>query len=81
MNISIMFLRNILYMCSDSFGFQLSNETFPNRFLVLAIFQVLDFIKRYICSATPLIAGNSVYMDLLFLKVSKRTGLVISAES
>ncbi|KAG2565447.1 oligoribonuclease-like isoform X1 [Panicum virgatum] len=31
-------------------------------------FQVLDFIKRYIGSATPLIAGNSVYMDLLFLK-------------
>lgn len=30
--------------------------------------QVLDFIKRYIDSATPLIAGNSVYMDLLFLK-------------
>ena len=42
---------------------------------------MLDFIKRYIGSATPLIAGNSVYMDLLFLKVSKRTGLVISAES
>ncbi|KAL6851464.1 hypothetical protein ACP4OV_020397 [Aristida adscensionis] len=30
--------------------------------------QVLDFIKRYIGTATPLIAGNSVYMDLLFLK-------------
>ncbi|KAL6652995.1 hypothetical protein ACP70R_011920 [Stipagrostis hirtigluma subsp. patula] len=30
--------------------------------------QVLDFIRRYIGSATPLIAGNSVYMDLLFLK-------------
>jgi oligoribonuclease len=34
--------------------------------------QVLDFIRKYIGSATPLIAGNSVYMDLLFLKVSKR---------
>ncbi|KAK3145116.1 hypothetical protein QOZ80_4AG0323380 [Eleusine coracana subsp. coracana] len=30
--------------------------------------QVLDFIRRYIGSANPLIAGNSVYMDLLFLK-------------
>uniref|UniRef100_A0A0E0KNU5 Exonuclease domain-containing protein n=1 Tax=Oryza punctata TaxID=4537 RepID=A0A0E0KNU5_ORYPU len=30
--------------------------------------QVLDFIRKYIGSATPLIAGNSVYMDLLFLK-------------
>jgi oligoribonuclease len=29
---------------------------------------VLDFIRKYIGSATPLIAGNSVYMDLLFLK-------------
>uniref|UniRef100_A0A0A9G4Z9 Exonuclease domain-containing protein n=1 Tax=Arundo donax TaxID=35708 RepID=A0A0A9G4Z9_ARUDO len=30
--------------------------------------QVVDFIRRYIGSASPLIAGNSVYMDLLFLK-------------
>ncbi|XP_040379664.1 oligoribonuclease-like [Oryza brachyantha] len=30
--------------------------------------QVLNFIRKYIGSATPLIAGNSVYMDLLFLK-------------
>ncbi|KAF0890564.1 hypothetical protein E2562_003776 [Oryza meyeriana var. granulata] len=30
--------------------------------------QVLDFIRKYIGLATPLIAGNSVYMDLLFLK-------------
>ncbi|CAN6234547.1 unnamed protein product [Urochloa humidicola] len=30
--------------------------------------QVLEFIRKYIGSATPLIAGNSVYMDLLFLK-------------
>ncbi|TVU13500.1 hypothetical protein EJB05_40559, partial [Eragrostis curvula] len=30
--------------------------------------QVLDFIRRYIGSANPLIAGNSVYMDLIFLK-------------
>ncbi|KAM3386249.1 hypothetical protein ACQJBY_009711 [Aegilops geniculata] len=31
-------------------------------------FQVLDFVRRYIGSATPLIAGNSIYTDLLFLK-------------
>uniref|UniRef100_A0A453BRR5 Exonuclease domain-containing protein n=5 Tax=Triticinae TaxID=1648030 RepID=A0A453BRR5_AEGTS len=30
--------------------------------------QVLDFVRRYIGSATPLIAGNSIYTDLLFLK-------------
>ncbi|KAL5215097.1 hypothetical protein ABZP36_004249 [Zizania latifolia] len=30
--------------------------------------QVSDFIRRHIGSVTPLIAGNSVYMDLLFLK-------------
>lgn len=30
--------------------------------------QVLDFIRRHIGSATPLIAGNSIYTDLLFLK-------------
>jgi hypothetical protein len=38
---------------------------------------VLEFIRKYIGSATPLIAGNSVYMDLLFLKVSKRTDSVM----
>jgi hypothetical protein len=64
-------------MCSDSFGVQLSNGTFPNKVSCVSYFQVLDFIKRYIGSATPLIAGNSVYMDLLFLKVSKRTDSVI----
>ncbi|KAM0859688.1 hypothetical protein ACQ4PT_047053 [Festuca glaucescens] len=30
--------------------------------------QVLDFIRRHIGSTTPLIAGNSIYTDLLFLK-------------
>ncbi|XP_062219023.1 oligoribonuclease-like isoform X2 [Phragmites australis] len=30
--------------------------------------QVLDFVIRHVVSATPLLAGNSVYMDLLFLK-------------
>lgn len=30
--------------------------------------QVLDFIRRHVGSATPLIAGNSIYTDLLFLK-------------
>ncbi|OEL19730.1 Oligoribonuclease, partial [Dichanthelium oligosanthes] len=39
----------------------------------VSYFQVLDFIRSYIVSATPSIAGNSVYMDLLFLKVSKIT--------
>ncbi|XP_062184838.1 oligoribonuclease-like isoform X2 [Phragmites australis] len=33
---------------------------------------VLDFIRRYIGSATPLIAGNSVYMDFLFLKKGRQ---------
>lgn len=30
--------------------------------------KVLDFVMRHVGSATPLIAGNSVYVDLLFLK-------------
>ncbi|KAG2650824.1 hypothetical protein PVAP13_1NG164300 [Panicum virgatum] len=30
--------------------------------------QVLDFVRRHISSGTPLLAGNSVYVDLLFLK-------------
>lgn len=30
--------------------------------------QVLDFLMRHVGSGTPLIAGNSVYVDLLFLK-------------
>ncbi|KAL6899821.1 hypothetical protein ACP4OV_006479 [Aristida adscensionis] len=30
--------------------------------------QVLDFVRRHVGSATPLLAGNSVYVDLLFLK-------------
>ncbi|KAF8655206.1 hypothetical protein HU200_061216 [Digitaria exilis] len=32
--------------------------------------QVLDFVMRHVSSGTPLLAGNSVYVDLLFLKVS-----------
>uniref|UniRef100_A0A0E0CK71 Exonuclease domain-containing protein n=1 Tax=Oryza meridionalis TaxID=40149 RepID=A0A0E0CK71_9ORYZ len=30
--------------------------------------QVLDFVKKHVGSSPPLIAGNSVYVDLLFLK-------------
>ncbi|CAA0833550.1 Oligoribonuclease [Striga hermonthica] len=30
--------------------------------------QVIEFVKRYVGAYVPLIAGNSVYMDLLFLK-------------
>ncbi|OEL23171.1 Oligoribonuclease [Dichanthelium oligosanthes] len=30
--------------------------------------QVLNFVKRHVSSGTPLLAGNSVYVDLLFLK-------------
>ncbi|XP_006647308.1 oligoribonuclease-like isoform X2 [Oryza brachyantha] len=30
--------------------------------------QVLDFVRKHVGSAPPLIAGNSVYVDLLFLK-------------
>ncbi|GJM84978.1 hypothetical protein PR202_ga00700 [Eleusine coracana subsp. coracana] len=30
--------------------------------------QVIDFVKRHVGTGTPLLAGNSVYVDLLFLK-------------
>uniref|UniRef100_A0A5B6YU83 Putative oligoribonuclease-like n=1 Tax=Davidia involucrata TaxID=16924 RepID=A0A5B6YU83_DAVIN len=30
--------------------------------------QVIEFVKRYVGTYTPLLAGNSVYVDLLFLK-------------
>ncbi|CAL4887961.1 unnamed protein product [Urochloa decumbens] len=30
--------------------------------------EVLDFVRRHISSGTPLLAGNSVYVDLFFLK-------------
>ncbi|CAL5333889.1 unnamed protein product [Camellia sinensis] len=30
--------------------------------------QVIEFVRRYVGTYTPLIAGNSVYMDFLFLK-------------
>lgn len=33
--------------------------------------QVIDFVKKHVGSDIPLLAGNSVYVDLLFLKVSK----------
>jgi hypothetical protein len=49
--------------------------TFPKEVFCVIYFQVLDFIRRHIGSATPLIAGNSIYTDLLFLKVSKRKKL------
>jgi oligoribonuclease (3'-5' exoribonuclease) len=38
--------------------------------LLLVYWQVLDFVRRHVSSGTPLLAGNSVYVDLLFLKVS-----------
>jgi oligoribonuclease (3'-5' exoribonuclease) len=39
-----------------------------NRVL-LVYWQVIDFVRRHVGSGTPLLAGNSVYVDLLFLKV------------
>ncbi|XP_038986504.1 oligoribonuclease [Phoenix dactylifera] len=30
--------------------------------------QVIDFVKKHVRSGTPLLAGNSVYVDFLFLK-------------
>ncbi|GMP90047.1 hypothetical protein CsSME_00041356 [Camellia sinensis var. sinensis] len=30
--------------------------------------QVIEFVKRYVGTHTPLLAGNSIYMDFLFLK-------------
>lgn len=30
--------------------------------------QVIEFVKKYVGSQTPLLAGNSVYVDFLFLK-------------
>ncbi|KAK6141543.1 hypothetical protein DH2020_024710 [Rehmannia glutinosa] len=30
--------------------------------------QVIEFVKRHVGTYTPLIAGNSIYMDLLFLR-------------
>jgi oligoribonuclease len=43
--------------------------------------QVLDFVKKHVGSSPPLIAGNSVYVDLLFLKVSKNCPLEVSYTS
>ncbi|XP_059626331.1 uncharacterized protein LOC132269232 isoform X3 [Cornus florida] len=34
--------------------------------------QVIEFVKRYGRTHTPLLAGNSVYMDLRFLKVREK---------
>jgi hypothetical protein len=31
--------------------------------------QVIDFVKKHIGSQTPQLAGNSIYVDYLFLKV------------
>ena len=31
--------------------------------------QVIEFVKRHVGAYTPLLAGNSVYVDYLFLKV------------
>ncbi|PSR86258.1 Oligoribonuclease [Actinidia chinensis var. chinensis] len=30
--------------------------------------QVIEFVKRYVGTYTPLLAGNSIYMDFMFLK-------------
>lgn len=60
----------ISYMFPFSLVFSIQ-WAFSNKISCVSCFQVLDFMRRYIGSATPLIAGNSVYMDLLFLKVSK----------
>lgn len=67
---NIMLLRNIHYLFQFSLVFSIQ-WSFPNNISCVSYFQVLDFIRGYVGSATPLIAGNSVYMDLLFLKVSK----------
>lgn len=32
--------------------------------------QVIEFVKKHVGTYTPLLAGNSVYMDFLFLKVT-----------
>ena len=33
------------------------------------VLQVIEFVKKYVGTYTPLLAGNSVYVDFLFLKV------------
>lgn len=47
----------------------LSLNNFGSHFLLL---QVVDFVKRNVGSGTykPLLAGNSVYVDFLFIKVT-----------
>lgn len=39
--------------------------------------QVIEFVKKHVGSGNPLLAGNSVYVDFLFLKVA-RTWMVSS---
>ncbi|KAL6634356.1 hypothetical protein ACP70R_027027 [Stipagrostis hirtigluma subsp. patula] len=34
--------------------------------------QVLDFVRKHVGTGTPLLAGNSVYVDLLFLKNKRK---------
>ncbi|KAI3806218.1 hypothetical protein L1987_22116 [Smallanthus sonchifolius] len=33
---------------------------------------VIDFVKGHVCAYTPSLAGNSVYVDFMFLKMIKR---------
>lgn len=42
-----------------------------SKVLMLESMQVLEFVKRHVGTYTPLLAGNSVYVDFLFLKVRK----------
>ncbi|XP_022153845.1 oligoribonuclease isoform X2 [Momordica charantia] len=34
--------------------------------------QVIEFVKKYVGSYTPLLAGNSVYTDFIFLKIRRK---------
>jgi hypothetical protein len=66
-------LHSVLYLLLLIF-IHLSIKHFLTIVFCVSYFQVLNFIRRYIGSANPLIAGNSVYMDLLFLKVREISG-------
>jgi hypothetical protein len=61
-------LHSVLYVLL-LFFVHLSIKHFRTIVFRVSYFQVLNFIRRYMGSANPLIAGNSVYTDLLFLKV------------
>lgn len=43
-----------------------------NEKLYTGIMQVMEFVRRHVGTYSPLLAGNSVYVDFLFLKVSEK---------